>query len=479
MSMTRRKLLAYLGIGSAGIALAACQPKVVEKVVEKVVKETVVVEKEVEKIVKETVVVEKEVAAAAGEVVEIRCTHSWPAELWPRQEQFDDTFNEEHPNIKVVGENVVWGDYVPKLTAGAAAGTMPDLMYCQYAWAQNFIVGRTVISLQPYLNNDPEFWGEEDFNPESLKSYLFKGDLYFIPYDEGPTNMIYYNKRIFDEVGYPYPHSDKDWTYEDMLLAAKELTFGEGNERVWGWNGIPSMGGNLNMDYLATWGGRFWSDPCETESFVHEKEAVECLTWWAAFRLEHKVSPTPAEAETVPGNPFGFGRIAMMRGASWDNRWIHANLKDPYDIAHAYIGPNGKRSSSSMGSGYGITKDTPHREQCWEYLRNYLSTEGQIFVWAAPGVGSTTRWSAYPAYFASPLAPESAEVFMEALQDYAKHEILDSPNGYEITQTANPIWDLALLGELSVQEVCDQISEAVKPVMAKNAQWCEDAGLIE
>jgi len=66
----RRDFLAVTGLASVGAMLAACQPKVVEKIV----KETVVVEKEkvVEKEVKETVVVEKkvEVAKEVTKVVE-------------------------------------------------------------------------------------------------------------------------------------------------------------------------------------------------------------------------------------------------------------------------------------------------------------------------------------------------------------------------------------------------------------------------
>ncbi len=50
-SITRRELLRYAGLASAAGLLAACQPKVVEV--------TKVVEKEVEKVVKETIVVEK------------------------------------------------------------------------------------------------------------------------------------------------------------------------------------------------------------------------------------------------------------------------------------------------------------------------------------------------------------------------------------------------------------------------------------
>ena len=455
-------MLPNLGIAAAGALVAPCQPA----------PEPTPVPKATEKPAQATV------PAAPAKVVELQVTHSWPAELWPRQEQFDQTFNKEHPNIKVTGVNIVWADYVPKLTAAAAAGSMPDIMYCQYAWAQQFIVDKAVISLQPFLDKDKEFWGKDDFNPESLKSYTYKNQLYFVPYDEGPTNMIYYNIRLFDEAGVPYPHANKPWTLDDLLEAAIKLTRGEGEKKTWGIGNIPSMGGNLNEDYLSYWGGQFWVDPCETECRIHEEAAIQCLQWWADFRLKWKCTPTPAEAQTISGNPFGASRVAMIRGASWDNRWIKAQLKDPYDVAHAVVDKNGKRHSSSMGSGYGITKDCKNTDAAWEYERAYLSTEGQIFMWAAPGVGSTTRWSAYPAYFSSPLAPKSAKVFMEALQQYAKHNILDSPIGREITLAATPFWDKALLGEMSVKDCCQQITAAVKDIMKKNETWCKEAGLV-
>ena len=113
--ITRRQLLRNLGIAAAGALVAACQPAPaptpVPQATEKPAQATV--------------------PAAPAKVVELQVTHSWPAELWPRQEQFDQTFNKEHPNIKVTGVNIVWADYVPKLPAAAAAGSMPDSMYCQ------------------------------------------------------------------------------------------------------------------------------------------------------------------------------------------------------------------------------------------------------------------------------------------------------------------------------------------------------------
>ena len=453
--LTRRQMLKVAGIGSAGAVLAACAPAAAPAPAQQA-----------------PAAAEEAPAAeakpAAEEVIELHCTHSWDSSFWPRQVEFDDNFAKENPGIKVIPENIIWGEYVPKLTTMAAAGQLPDMMYCQFAWAQRFIMDKAVISLQPYLEADKEFWGEEDFNPESLKSYRWANELYFIPYDEGPTGLVFINKDLFDEAGVPYP--TKDWTFDDLLETAKKLTRGEGENRVWGYDGIPGMGGDLNTDFLYPWGARFWVDPCETKSEIDSEEAVQSLKFWASFRLEHKVSPTPAEAQTIQGNPFAFGRVAILKCATWCIPWIHASLKANWDTVHYPIGPKG-RSCSSMGSGYGITRDTKHRDAAWQYLRSYLSTEGQIFMWASTGRGSPSRWSAWDAWMKSPLAPPSANVAKEMLQEYAKHEILDSPFGREVTDVSQPIWDRALLGEISVEEAVKLIHEAATPVLEKNKEW--------
>jgi ABC-type glycerol-3-phosphate transport system substrate-binding protein len=63
----------------------------------------------------------------AGEVspseedLELRVTHSWDSSFWPRQVEFDEKFSDEHPGINVTPENIIWAEYVPKLTTLAAA----------------------------------------------------------------------------------------------------------------------------------------------------------------------------------------------------------------------------------------------------------------------------------------------------------------------------------------------------------------------
>ena len=410
--------------------------------------------------------------APAQETLELRVTHSWDSSFWPRQVEFDEKFSDEHPDINVTPENIIWAEYVPKLTTLAAANELPDCMYCQFAWAQRFIMDGAVPSLEPYLETDTEFWDDDDFNPESLISYRWDNQLHFIPYDEGPTGLMFYNKDIFDEAGVDYPTAD--WTFEDMLEIAVKLTGGEGQEKIWGYDGLPSMGGTLNATYLAPWGGKWWIEPCELESVIDSEEAIAALEWWVSLRLEHEVTPTPADQATLPGNAFAFGRQAMMRGATWNIPWIHDSLEANWDIQHYPTGPVG-RSCASLGSGYGITRNAQDGDAAWEYLRNYLSTEGQIFMWASTGRGSPSRWSAWDAWMESPLSPESNFVAKEMLEEYAVHEALDSPFGKEISDVSQPLWDLAMLGEMPVRESVIQIQEACTPVMQKNAEWAAQA----
>jgi multiple sugar transport system substrate-binding protein len=81
-------------------------------------------------------------------------------------------------------------------------------------------------------------------------------------------------------------------------------------------------------------------------------------------------------------------------------------------------GPAG-RATGSFGSGFGVTRDSDVREAAWEYLSEYLSVEGMEFMWGEPGRGSPAREEAYDAWMSSPVAPENAEAFLDALATYA------------------------------------------------------------
>lgn len=406
------------------------------------------------------------VPAKALAPVTIRTAHSWDAVFWKRQQSFDATFMKQHTNIKVHADNVPWAQWVTKLSTEAAAGTAPDVQYCQFANARKFTYDGLFINLQPRINQDPEF-APDLFTPTSLITYRYKGNLHIVPYDEGPL-IIFYNIDMFNKYGIPLPKPD--WTLTDMLQAAKSATRGTGIDHTWGYEGSPGgFGGEVNPNYMYPLGAAFL-DPNEVKFLADTPEAVSALQWWADLRLKYKVNPSPAETKVVPGDAFAFGKMAMMFSGSWSVPWLHAQAKFQYDVAAFPAGPK-KHTTSTMGSGYGITKDSKDHDAAWTYEKAYLGEKGVEYMWGETGRGSPARKKAWQSYFKSPLAPKSAHLIYDALTTYANHDILQSPNGAEITRVANQTWDLVLLGHMPVKDALNKIGSDLIPVLKKNEPY--------
>lgn len=130
--LSRRELLRRVGLGAAGLVLAACQPKVVE--VEKVVTQEVV--KEVEKVVKETIVVEKEVQApepTRGPVDLVAWSLSLmdpDAAVWkPYQDSVHQIMADVLPDVTVTFKDMGWEETLRQnLVTGLLGGTAPDII---------------------------------------------------------------------------------------------------------------------------------------------------------------------------------------------------------------------------------------------------------------------------------------------------------------------------------------------------------------
>jgi multiple sugar transport system substrate-binding protein len=398
------------------------------------------------------------------EEVTLSVAHSWDATFMERQNQFDELFMERHPNIKIEAENTTFADYLQKYTTQAAGGSLPDIMYSQFSWAQQLIRAGLFIPLDDYIAQQADF-NLDDFTPPSLISYQHEDQHYGIPYDEGPGNL-YYNKDLFDAAGIPYP--DETWTLDRLKEVALELTSGEGAEKIYGIGDLPSPGNaTIAPSYLYPFGGEYVNEPDETECRLTTPETVAAFQWWQELR-EAGAAPHPDDLQTIAWPPFQFGRIAMYHEGSWATPPIQAGATFNWAIAMWPAGPE-RHSTFSAGSCYAITRDAANTDAAWIYLNDYLSTAGQVYMWALTGRGSPARLSAWPAYLELETAPEGTPLVQEALTTIASHDILDQPAGPRVTQTAGPIWDEVIAGTLSVEEALTEVCAAIEPLLAQNA----------
>jgi multiple sugar transport system substrate-binding protein len=72
---------------------------------------------------------------------------------------------------------------------------------------------------------------EDKFGKSIEETMNFGDEYYAMPYCNN-INMVFFNKKMFDEAGVPYPKDD--WTWDDFRAIAKRLTKGEGANKIYG-----------------------------------------------------------------------------------------------------------------------------------------------------------------------------------------------------------------------------------------------------
>ena len=94
-----------------------------------------------------------------------------------------------------------------------------------------------ILDVKQYIDTDAKY-PKDDYLAGVIDTYTFEGKMYGVP-TWCLTMWMFYNKKMFDEAGIPYPSANTTWTeYLDM---AKKLTKTDGDRITQfganGWNG--------------------------------------------------------------------------------------------------------------------------------------------------------------------------------------------------------------------------------------------------
>jgi multiple sugar transport system substrate-binding protein len=144
------------------------------------------------------------------------------------------------------------------------------------------------VQLDNYLKKDKDL-KEDEFSAGVMNFGRFGGKTWALPAVTGGINL-YYNKQVFDGAGVKYPTDT--WTWDDLFDAAKKLTKGEGEDKIYGGPmavvHVPTMNG-----WLARSGGGVFD---EKENVILDKaETIAGLQAYADLIQRHRVSATADE----------------------------------------------------------------------------------------------------------------------------------------------------------------------------------------
>jgi len=373
-------------------------------------------------------------------------------------------FNEEYPNIKVEQIHVPQ-NYWDKVAAMFAAGTPPDLMYMGYPEMVFYASEGTLLPLDDYIDRDPEI-SRDMFFPALIDAFTYEGKLYGIAKDWN-TQVLYYNKALFDAAGLSYP--DETWTWDDVLEAAKKITAdtdGDGVTDQWGF--VTDVGMNRIGAWIYGNGGSILSDD-KTQCTLTDPASVEALKFLTGMMFEHKVAPSKKElGELSAKDTFSSGKAGMYVCGGWRVLGFREIKDFEWDIAPIPISPtSGKRGTVVDTVSWSIAKDTKYPDAAWELVKFFTGEAGQVRM--AKGGTATPSMIEY-ARSEDFLDPTKPPAHRSVLIDYTEDEIYY----YPVIPKMGELWDAwgqelseMWLGQKSVEDSVKAFCERIEPALPK------------
>jgi multiple sugar transport system substrate-binding protein len=294
-----------------------------------------------------------------------------PAEI-DSQTRLVESFEAANPTIDVKVSVADWDSYWEKLLTGLAGGAAPDVFAMDGPLAPDYQARDVLLDLQPLIERDGYDLGQlADQGVGVFKTA--DGKQYGLPRDLN-VGVLYYNKKIFDTAGIPYP--DDTWDWAKLTEVGKQLTLdtnSDGTMDQWGLYTETSDMENYWLSLVWQNGGDFFGADGKSTALT-TPEAAGGLQHLQDLIYKDKIMAEPAIfAET--GDAFEQGLAAMEVNGSWLVP-THQAAGIELGIAPIPSGPAG-RFTVVNPTGAVIYKNTKAPDAAWEFIKFLASPPAQ------------------------------------------------------------------------------------------------------
>jgi multiple sugar transport system substrate-binding protein len=367
-------------------------------------------------------------------------------------------FNKKYPNVKVkdnFSQVVNWGDYINKIQASIASGDAPDVINIATEGVEYGLSKNLYQPLSNYLKQDQAVEAlVSDVSPALLKGFSKDGKTYLLP-NNWNTMLVYYNPALFEKAGIARPADD--WTWDDFLSIAKQLTTsGSGSAKVYGF-GIPTYT-FAYMPWIYTNDASTASADL-TKPTLNDPGTVEAIQFVRDLVYKDKVAPNPTGGD--PTSLFQAGKIAMTAAPANLAATLATNPGFKYDVLPM---PSNKTNTNVFGAaGFAMYSGSKNKDLSWELLKELASQKTQQ-AWAESGTSNPTTLTAQKseAFTASKPHPE---LFYNQI-DHAKP--VAAPAFFATLDSAFQKAMTSVYAGSDVQKALTQANEQVESTVASN-----------
>lgn len=275
---------------------------------------------------------------------------------------------------------------------------------------------------------------------------------------------MYYNKKLFDDKGIPYPTAD--WSnplaWSQVRELAKQLTSGEGAKKIFGFSG----GGDLYA--LASYAGQEVVFPDAAYDISDNFKTIVGI--YDAMLKEDKSMPTPTDTKIMgPVDLFKSGRLAMILEGTWSHQSIRGITDFSVGIGAMPAMEGSKSQSRSFIDQFVIFKGTKHEKEAWLALKALFS-EAAIDALAKTGTGGVpvnrnTLDKLQSEMIGDHFSDADRESFIQAL-DYTM-PMPFGPKHKETQQKVTAVTEVWLSGKKNVDETLVKLQEVLEEMKNK------------
>ena len=278
-----------------------------------------------------------------------------------------EEFKKANPDIELKEVKVPGDSYNTKINQMILGNNAPDVMLLQEADYVRYAKNGVIDKLDDKL---ADMGVDTDDLLPAVKGIADEVDGYYGLSQGMATEIMYYNKDMFDAAGVAYPTAD--WTWDDYAAAAQKLTKTEGGQTTqWG-SDAPSFNGVWYS--LAGQGG---DDVVKDGKLSLGKGLKAALEYQNKMTNELKVQPAPSSGSKV-SDLFAAGQAAMTLGGSWLISTTYKDAEFNWDIAPMPAAPDGQDYNSLHTSFFAISSTSKHKTAAEKFIKWMMSDEGQI-----------------------------------------------------------------------------------------------------
>ena len=285
------------------------------------------------------------------------------------QQAIVDAFHATTPKITVKVTVSDWEPYWDKLQTSIAGGDAPDVFAMDGPLFPDYQTRDVLLDLKPFIDRDGYDLGQ--LADQAVSDFKTPDGQFGVPRDLNVV-ALYYNKKMFDTAGIPYP--DDTWDWAKLVDVAKQLTLKAGDKTSqWGFYTESTDMENYWSELVWQNGGDIISADHKT-SLVGSDQAAGGIQFLQDLIWKDKVMPDASITDAL-GDAFEQGQAAMEANGSWLVA-THQSAGLDFGIAPLPKGPAGQATSINP-TGAVVYKGTKNPEAAWAFVKYLASPAAQ------------------------------------------------------------------------------------------------------